>query len=114
MAWYSPLTMAVFASGLGRGPNRSTGVGGSGGVGGVGGVVSVTPGENSEVLNRFADPAGDDGSAVRFVAVAVMNWPRARVTFNVVSNDATPEASVVTLIAPRNVLPSAGRPSGSA
>src|SRR5262249_50446802 len=78
-----------------------------------GGRVNVTPGENSEVLKTLTAPACADGSAVRFVAVAVMIWPGCTFTFNVMANEAVPLPLVVTLVAPRKVWPSAGCPSGS-
>src|SRR3954463_883668 len=110
--------MAVGTSGLGCGPNRSVGVGLGLGLGlgfGCGfGTVNVRPAENSEVLKRFTDPAGADGSAVRLVAVAVTTWPDVRVALKVAENDAVPLPSVVTLTAPRKVCPSGMPPAGSA
>src|SRR5262249_4262576 len=69
--------------------------------------------ENSDVLKRFTESAGELGSAVVFVAVAVMTFSLGTATLNIAENDPTPEPSVVTLVAPINVCPSAAPPSGS-
>src|SRR5262245_6740073 len=74
---------------------------------------TITPGENSEVLNTFTAPAWADGSGVRLVAVAVNTWLAATLVLNATENEAVPLALVVTLVAPRKVWPSAGSPSGS-
>src|SRR5262249_16063960 len=70
------------------------------------------PGENSEVLKTFTDPAWADGSGVRLVASAVKRSLGVTLVLNVTENEAPPPL-VVALVAPRKVWPSDGRDSGS-